>query len=84
MFQLFFSFYSKDTLEELWESAVKLAYDHQKERYIEVVNEVCQRLIDIQRFEAAADLYKDIELYREAVDCLVKAEVYYYLKEQYI
>merc|ERR1719265_2741133 len=50
-----------DRLEEIWENAVRLAMKHAQERYNDVVSVVSKRLQQIQRFEAAAELYESIE-----------------------
>jgi len=63
-----------DQLEEVWENAVRLAMKHATERYQDVVSVVAKRLMNIQRFEQAAELYEGIEAYREAVNCYLAAE----------
>merc|ERR1719160_1052914 len=65
-----------DRLEEVWENAVRLAMKHSQERYNEVVTIVAKRLQQIQRFEAAAELYESIEKAREAVQCYINGEVW--------
>lgn len=61
------------TLEEIWVKAVQLASMHQKDRYTGVVTEVAHRLMDMERYDAAADLFKDIERNKEAIDCYIRA-----------
>merc|ERR1719428_1133753 len=65
-----------DRLEEVWENAVRLAMKHSQERYNEVVMIVAKRLQQIQRFEAAAELYESIEKARDAVNCYIQGEVW--------
>mmetsp|Transcript_15284 Transcript_15284/g.25210 ORF Transcript_15284/g.25210 Transcript_15284/m.25210 type:complete len:1767 (+) Transcript_15284:218-5518(+) len=57
-----------DYLEEKWENAVKLAMNHVPERIPEVVNIVSKRLIDIKRYEQAAELLESIDSHKEAID----------------
>jgi intraflagellar transport protein 172 len=45
-------FQNADILQEIWEKAVHLAMNHDKERYHEVISIVAKRLRDIKRFEA--------------------------------
>jgi intraflagellar transport protein 172 len=61
----------RDALQEIWESAVKLASLHVRERYTEVAEGIAQRLMQIQKFEPAAELFKDIDRVRDAVDCYI-------------
>merc|ERR1719460_2000998 len=65
-----------DRLEEIWENAVRLAMKHAADRYNDVVTIVAKRLQQIQRYEAAAELYRDIEKPREAVQCYIAGEVW--------
>merc|ERR1719183_1948663 len=65
-----------DRLEEVWENAVRLAMKHAADRYNDVVNVVAKRLQGIQRYEAAAELYRDIEKPREAGQCYIAGEVW--------
>jgi len=65
-----------DRLEEVWENAVRLAMKHAQERYNDIAAVVAKRLKAINRFEAAAELYENIEAARDAVDCYIKGEVW--------
>merc|ERR1719440_2029099 len=56
-----------DFLEEVWENAVKLAMNHVQARIQEVVETVSKRLIEINRFAQAAELYEGIDKHREAI-----------------
>ena len=62
-----------DRVEEAWETAVTLASKHAKGRYTDVVTLVAQRLVEIRRHEAAAELFKDVERYKDAIDCYIRA-----------
>ena len=55
----------------MWEKAVNICSQHVKDRYVQTVKLVSQKLQGIRRFEAAGDLLRDIELYPEAIGCYV-------------
>lgn len=68
---------NKDRLEEVWENAVRLAMKHAQERYNDVVLMVAKQLKQIQRFEAAADLYDTIEGgAKDAINCYILGEAW--------
>eukprot|EP00798_Chlamydomonas_sp_ICE-L_P014195 gene14195-20165_t len=46
---------------ECWEQAASLAMKYQRHRVHDVINLVTQRLIDIQRYQAAAELHESID-----------------------
>ena len=56
-----------DFLEEVWENAVKLAMNHVPARIPEVVETVSKRLVEINRFAQAAELYEGVDKHREAI-----------------
>jgi len=56
-----------DTLEEVWENAVKLAMNHVPDRIHDVVATVSQRLIDIKRYAQAAELFEGIDKHTDAI-----------------
>merc|ERR1719231_233441 len=62
-----------DHMEEAWEKATHLAMSYVSDRVPEVVATVSQRLIEIKRFEQAAELYEGIGRYKDAIDIYVKA-----------
>lgn len=66
----------RDALEELWQNAVRLAGVHQKDRYSEVCEGVAQKLMTIEKFSAAAELYSKADRSREAVDCYISAKMW--------
>eukprot|EP00744_Colponema_vietnamica_P002535 GILI01003961.1.p1 GENE.GILI01003961.1~~GILI01003961.1.p1 ORF type:complete len:1242 (-),score=439.08 GILI01003961.1:257-3580(-) len=61
-------------LEEAWETAIKIAMEHDKGRYAEVVAIVAKRLQQLRRLEQAGELYESIERFKEAVECYVHAQ----------
>jgi len=62
-----------DHLEEAWEKATHLAMSYVNDRIPELVGTVSQRLIEIKRFEQAAELYEGIGQYKDAIDIYVQA-----------
>jgi len=60
-----------DTLEHAWESAVRLAMTRCQDRTASVVAMVSARLIDIGRFEQAAEIQEGIDNLREAADAYI-------------
>jgi intraflagellar transport protein 172 len=65
-----------DALVELWQAAVQLATQHERERINDVCNQAAGLLRGIQRFEPAAELYKDIDRIDEAVECYISGQVW--------
>ncbi|TPX67270.1 hypothetical protein SpCBS45565_g03981 [Spizellomyces sp. 'palustris'] len=68
-------------LQEFWEKAVELAMKFVPERGNEVVETVCARLIEIKRYEAAADLFAGMEMYKDAIDSYMLAGLWDRAKE---
>merc|ERR1712166_544237 len=61
-----------DSLEQAWETGVKLAMSHVQDRIPMVMEMVSQKLIGISRFAAAADLYEGFQMYKEAIDVYIQ------------
>ncbi|KAJ3413121.1 hypothetical protein HDV05_008517 [Chytridiales sp. JEL 0842] len=68
-------------LEDVWEKAVEVAMKFAPERGREVVTTVCSRLVSIKRFEAAAEFYVGVEMYREAIDAYASGAMWDKAKE---
>ncbi|KAI8804484.1 hypothetical protein BJ742DRAFT_824622 [Cladochytrium replicatum] len=62
-----------DKLEEYWERAVELAAKFVPDRGHEVVSNVCKRLMDVQRFEHAAEMYVGVDMFKEGIDAYLAA-----------
>jgi intraflagellar transport protein 172 len=62
-----------EVLQSAWDGAVRLASKHIKDRYSQVAEEVAGRLRGIKSFTAAAELYKDVDQHKEAIDCYIDA-----------
>ncbi|KNC55624.1 intraflagellar transporter 172 [Thecamonas trahens ATCC 50062] len=66
-----------DFLEETWERhLVPLAIKFVPDRVAEVVTKVSTMLVDMGRVQVAADLYAEVEMYKEALDVLMSAEMF--------
>lgn len=65
-----------DHLEVIWEKAVDLALNHVTGRIGEVVNEVSKRLVEIGRFEQAAEFLEGIDSHRDAIDVYLRAGMF--------
>eukprot|EP00002_Diphylleia_rotans_P027200 TRINITY_DN5444_c0_g1_i2.p1 TRINITY_DN5444_c0_g1~~TRINITY_DN5444_c0_g1_i2.p1 ORF type:complete len:1218 (+),score=289.45 TRINITY_DN5444_c0_g1_i2:1863-5516(+) len=57
-----------DYLQESWLSACRVANSHLSTRAIEVATVTAARLAEIQRFEAAGNVWEGVEKYRKAVE----------------
>jgi intraflagellar transport protein 172 len=68
-------------LEEVWENAIRVAMKHVPNRYNDTVAVVAKRLKLISQFTHAAELYQDVDAYREAVTCYIFAEAWDMAKE---
>jgi len=65
-----------DYLEQVWETAVKLAMSHETNRISEVMSIVSKKLISINRYRVAADLYEGFQMYKEAIDVYVQGQMF--------
>ena len=63
-------------LEDAWGRAVELAIKFVPGRCDEVVRIVCERLVQMQRYEQAARLYNSIDAKRDAVDVYLRADLW--------
>lgn len=70
--------HSTDTnfLEDVWERAYNLAMKFEKGRLSEVVNTVGQRLINIGKFSASAEIFESVGDYEQAVDSFIRAQMF--------
>ena len=65
---------SADGLVRAWERAIQVSARSAKDRYQDVVEDVAAKLVGIKRFHAAADLFKEVDRFKEAIDCYIKAK----------
>jgi hypothetical protein len=65
-----------ELLRECWERAVTLAMTYDKDRCMDVINQVQQRFKNINRYDLAADLFANIGHYEDAVRCYLDCGQY--------
>jgi len=61
-----------DMLERTWNSAAHLAVEYVPKRVNEVVTIITKRLIDLQRYDRAAEMHMSVDHYKEAVDSYIR------------
>jgi hypothetical protein len=67
-------FQDPDQLEEIWMNAFNLAMNQAKDRVQEVVPIVGSRLMGIQRFESAGEVFESVGYYDKAVEAFTKCQ----------
>jgi len=67
-------FPNKDTLEEIWNNAFNLAMNYAKDRVPEVVQILGQRLLNISKFESAAELFESVNFFEKAVEAYIQCK----------
>eukprot|EP00667_Euglena_gracilis_P000220 EG_transcript_220 len=60
-----------DQLMEAWSTAVKLAYNHCKDKLDEALRVVSKKMLALRRHKEAAKLFEDLERWEEAVDMYI-------------
>eukprot|EP00916_Digyalum_oweni_P007652 GHVL01012886.1.p1 GENE.GHVL01012886.1~~GHVL01012886.1.p1 ORF type:complete len:1133 (-),score=240.96 GHVL01012886.1:417-3815(-) len=65
-----------EVLDRVWDKAVRLASSHLPNREVDIVRLVAQRLMEIERFESAGEMYESLEQYEDAVNCYIKGEIF--------
>ena len=65
-----------EALERLWLKAVDMARESCKARLQEVTQQVAKRLLELERYEAVAQLHVDQHAYQAAVDALVAGQLW--------
>jgi len=65
-----------DILEDSWTKAVELAVKFVKNRAVEVVRKACDKLIEIESYEQAAELYQSVKMYKEAIDTYIAGQLW--------
>ncbi|GBG27682.1 Intraflagellar transport protein 172-like [Hondaea fermentalgiana] len=63
-----------DLMVIAWDRAIRLSSQHAADSYGDVVEHVADRLAGVGRFNAAGDLYEEVERHEEAVRCYIKAK----------
>ena len=70
-----------DALEEIWEQAVRVANTNMKNRYMEVVRGVSSRLVDVKKYESAAEILREADLLDEAISVCISGQAWEKAKE---
>eukprot|EP00959_Pyramimonas_sp_CCMP1952_P409339 8578577-Pyramimonas_sp.AAC.1 len=63
-------------LEKAWEDAVNMAMDNCRARSTEVVSTVAGRLIELGKYQAAAEAYIGIDAFKEAIQVYSQADMW--------
>lgn len=67
-------FPNKDTLEDIWNNAFNIAMNYEKGKVQEVVAVLGERLLNIQKFESAGDLYENVGFYDKAIEAYLSCK----------
>lgn len=67
-------FQNKDQLEEIWNNAFNLAMNYAKDKVNDVVDILGQRLLNIGKFESAAEIFESVALYDKAIDAFMQVK----------
>jgi len=67
-------FQNKDQLEEIWNNAFNLAMNFAKDKVNDVVSVIGQRLLNIGKYESAAEIFEAVALYDKAIDAFVEVK----------
>ena len=70
-----------DDLEEVWECAVRVAKTKMKIRYMEVVRGVSSRLVEVKKYESAAEILREADLLDEAISVCISGQAWEKAKE---
>lgn len=63
---------NRDQLEEIWNNCFNLAMNYAKDRVGEVSQVLGQRLLGIERYESAAELFEAVNFFEKAVDAYLE------------
>jgi hypothetical protein len=66
-------FSNQDQLEEIWMNVFNIAMTYAKDRVQEVVPIVGSRLMGIQKWESAGEVFESVGYYDKAVEAFTKA-----------
>lgn len=67
-------FQNKEQLEEIWNNAFNLAMNFAKDKLNDVVNILGNRLLNIQKFESAAEIFESCLMYDKAIDAYLEVK----------
>eukprot|EP01138_Halocafeteria_seosinensis_P002138 gb/GECG01002188.1/.p1 GENE.gb/GECG01002188.1/~~gb/GECG01002188.1/.p1 ORF type:complete len:1780 (+),score=281.74 gb/GECG01002188.1/:1-5340(+) len=66
----------ENMLYKIWKRAADLASSNERRRYPEICEDVGHRLVRLRQWEAAGDLLRDSENYKEAIDAYLNGKLY--------
>jgi intraflagellar transport protein 172 len=69
-------FNNADQLEEIWNNCFNLAMSYAKDRVNEVASIVGQRLLNISKYESAAEIFEAVGVFDKAVEAYVQCKKY--------
>jgi intraflagellar transport protein 172 len=69
-------FQNKDQLEDIWTNAFNLAMTYEKGKVQEVVAVLGSRLLNIQKYESAGDLYENVGFFDKAIEAYLNCKKY--------
>jgi intraflagellar transport protein 172 len=65
---------NKEQLEEIWNNAFNLAMNYAKDKVNDVVQILAPRMINIGKFESAAEIYEAVALYDKAIEAYMEVK----------
>jgi intraflagellar transport protein 172 len=65
-----------DNLLRIWESACSLANENLQSRAVEVANVVGKRLLEIERYEQAAEIFNSVDMFKEAIEACLTGKLW--------
>jgi hypothetical protein len=60
-----------ESLEEIWNNCFNLAMDYAKDRVQDVVLVLGQRMLKIQKYDSAADIYEAVGYFEKVIDAYI-------------
>ena len=67
-------FQNRDQLEEIWNNAFQLAMNYSKDKVNEVVQVLGDRLLNIQKFESAAEMFETVSYFEKAIEAYIEVK----------
>lgn len=65
-----------ENLQKVWESAVTLAVENVPNRANEIASVVGKRLLEIERYEQAAEIFNSVDMFKEAIDASLQGRLW--------
>jgi hypothetical protein len=67
-------FNNPEQLEEIWNNAFQLAMNYAKDKVNEVVHVLGGRLLTIQKYESAAEMFETVSSWEKAIDAYIQVK----------